>query len=253
MKAFLIEDEPAALDRLKQLLIELDSAIEFVGECDSVEAALLELPKANMDVIFTDVQLADGNCFEIFENYKSSCPVIFITAYNEHAISAFKVNATDYILKPLKKVDLEQALSKIRINKAPSNASSIDYQKLAQAILEEEGKYNKRYLIRFGEQIRMIHSDEIAYIFTIQKANFIKTFVGKEYPIDKSLEQLERELDPKKFFRINRQFIVNIKSVGNMHVVSKSRVQLDLTPPYSGEEVIVSTEKSPLFKDWLEA
>lgn len=253
MKAFLIEDEPAALDRLKQLLTELDSAIEFVGECDSVESALLELPKANMDVIFTDVQLADGNCFEIFENYKSSCPVIFITAYNEHAISAFKVNATDYILKPLKKIDLEQALSKIRINKAPSNTSSIDYQKLAQAILEEEGKYNKRYLIRFGEQIRMIHSDEIAYIFTIQKANFIKTFVGKEYPIDKSLEQLERELDPKKFFRINRQFIVNIKSVGNMHVVSKSRVQLDLTPPYSGEEVIVSTEKSPLFKDWLEA
>ncbi|MEZ4799600.1 MAG: LytTR family DNA-binding domain-containing protein [Flavobacteriales bacterium] len=253
MRAFLIEDEPAALERLKQLLSELDSSIQFAGECDSIESALLELPNASMDVIFTDVQLADGNCFEIFENFKPSCPVIFITAYNEHAISAFKVNATDYLLKPLKKAELEIALSKISVNKAPISTGNIDYQKLAQAILEEEGRYNKRYLIRFGEQIRMIQSDEIAYIFTIQKSNFFKTFTGKEYPIDKSLEQLERELDPKKFFRINRQFIVNIKAVGNMHVVSKSRVQLDLTPPYSGEEVIVSTEKSPLFKDWLEA
>jgi DNA-binding LytR/AlgR family response regulator len=127
----------------------------------------------------------------------------------------------------------------------------IDYSKLALAIIAEEKKFDRRYLIRFGEHIRSITSDEIAYIYTVQKAVFLVLFTGKEYPFDKSLEQLEKELNPSKFFRINRQFIVNIKSVGNMHVVSKSRVQIDLNPPFKGEEVIVSTEKSPLFKDWL--
>lgn len=253
MKAFLIEDEPSALERLSKLLQELSPSVSIAGDTDSVEGALNWLnANASPDVIFTDIQLADGMCFEIFEKWKPTCPVIFITAYNEHALQAFQVNAIDYLLKPLKKVDLERALEKIGVKKEePSIIQQIDYNKLAAAIIAEEKKFEKRYLIRYGEQIRTVSSDDIAYIYTTHKAVFLVTFGGKEYPFDKSLETLEKELAPAKFFRINRQFIVNIKSVGHMHVVSKSRVQLDLNPPFKGEEVIVSTEKSPLFKEWL--
>jgi two-component system LytT family response regulator len=251
MRTLLIEDETSAMERLKSLLTQINPDIIVVGECDSVESAV-DWFKSNPqpDVVFTDVQLGDGTCFEIFNQVQTNCIIVFITAFNEHAIEAFRVNATDYLLKPLKKEELEKALQKVAKRIVPTT-SDIDYSKLAKAILEEQNKFEKRYLIRYGEQIRTITSNDIAYIYTTQKAVFMVTFSGKEYPIDKSLENLEKELDPKKFFRINRQFIVNIKSIGHMHTASKSRVKLDLNPPYSAEEVIVSTEKSPLFKDWL--
>jgi two-component system, LytTR family, response regulator LytT len=251
MRALLIEDEPSAMDRMKQMLLQIDESVEIVGECDSVDSAVQWLNGNPVpDVIFTDVQLGDGNCFEIFDHSTIGCPVVFITAYNEHALEAFRVNATDYLLKPLKKEELERAYTKL-VKQSSVQLNNIDYNKLAKAILTEQSKFDRRYLIRYGEQIRTVTSEDIAYIYTTQKAVFLVTHAGKEYPVDKSLEMLEKELDPKKFFRINRQFIVNIRSIGNMHTVSKSRVQLDLNPPFHGEDVIVSTEKSPIFKDWL--
>jgi DNA-binding LytR/AlgR family response regulator len=251
MKIFLIEDEPAAMERMESLMHQINPNITICGRADSVESALDWLTNnPNPDAIFTDVQLGDGTCFEIFETFKPKSKVVFVTAYDEHALAAFKVNASDYLLKPLKKEELQIALQKVSKTSAIS-ADDIDYDKLAQSILAEQNKYEKRYLIRYGEQIRTVTSDDLAYIYTTHKAVFLVTFAGKEYPFDKSLETLEKELDPKKFFRINRQFIINIKSVGHMHTVSKSRVQLDLTPPFKGDEVIVSTEKSPLFKEWL--
>jgi two-component system LytT family response regulator len=251
MRVFLIEDEPLALDRLSSMIREIDHEVEICGDADSVESALNWLNNnASPDVIFTDVQLADGTCFDLFSKYKPKCPVVFITAFNHFAIEAFKVNAQDYLLKPLKKNELVAAYNKVLGQKQPL-LKEIDYSKLAQAILQEEQKYDRRYLIRFGEQVRSVNSDEIAYIYTTHKAVFLVLFTGKEYPLDKTMDQLEKELDPKKFFRINRQFILNLKSIGNMHVVSKSRVHIDLNPPFKGDDVIVSTEKSPLFKEWL--
>lgn len=251
MRIFLIEDEPLALDRLKSMIRKSSHEAEIVGDADSVETAYEWLKSNNSpDLIITDVQLADGSCFELFARFSPTCPLIFVTAYNHYAIEAFKVNALDYLLKPVKAEELEEALSKAQKQLKPT-LQGIDYNKLAQAILQEESKYDRRYLIRYGEQIRTVHSDEIAYIYTIQKAIFLVLFTGKEYPLDKTMDVLESELDPKKFFRINRQFIINIKSIGQMHTVSKSRVQLDLTPPFKGDDVIVSTEKSPIFKEWL--
>ena len=251
MRAFLIEDEPAALERLKQLLADSGYPVTIVGDADSVEGALSWLTtNPSPDVILTDVQLADGTCFDLFARHSPRCPVIFITAYNHYAIEAFKVNAQDYLLKPLKKDDLGRALEKVS-GQVSTLLPTIDYTRLAQAILQEETKHERRYLIRYGEHIRTVHSDEIAYIYTTQKAVFLVLFSGKEYPLDKTLDNLEKELDPKKFFRINRQFIVSIKAIGSMHVVSKSRVQLELNPPFKQDDVIVSTEKSPLFKEWL--
>jgi two-component system response regulator LytT len=251
MKIFLIEDEPMAMLRLKQLLMEIDKTVEIVGDADSVEQALSWLDSNTLpDAIFTDVQLADGTCFDLFSKFTPKCPVVFITAYNHFAVEAFKVNAQDYILKPLKKEELEKALQKVSRHITPI-LSNLDYSKLAQAIIQEEQKFDRRYLIRYGEQVRTVHSDEIAYIYTTHKAIFLVLTSGKEYPLDKTMDNLEKELDPKKFFRINRQFIVSLKSIGNMHVVSKSRIQIELHPPHKEDDVIVSTEKSPIFKEWL--
>lgn len=251
MKIFLIEDEPIALNRLKQMIQESGQNADIIGDADSVESALEWLGKHDVpDLILTDVQLADGTCFDLFNQYQPKCPVIFITAFNHFAVEAFRINAKDYLLKPLKQEDLNTALDKVKKQMTPA-LTSLDYVKLAQAILQEEQKYDRRYLIRYGEQVRTVHSDEIAYAYTTQKAVFIVLFTGKEYPLDKTMDQLEKELDPKKFFRINRQFVVGLKSIGHMHVVSKSRVQIELNPPFKQDDVIVSTEKSPLFKEWL--
>lgn len=251
MKVFLIEDEPIALNRLKQMISDSGFAVEIAGDADSVDTALEWLRTHDSpDLILTDVQLADGTCFDLFNQFQPNCPVVFITAFNHYAVEAFKLNAKDYLLKPLKQEDLDNALEKVKKQMTPA-LTNLDYVKLAQAILKEEQKFDRRYLIRYGEQVRTVQSDEIAYIYTTQKAVFLVLFTGKEYPLDKTMDQLEKELDPKKFFRINRQFIVNLKSIGNMHVVSKSRVQIDLNPPFKQDDVIVSTEKSPLFKEWL--
>ena len=250
MNIFLIEDEPAALDRLKALIAEVNPSYLIAGETDSVEGGLDWLrSNPTPGCIITDIQLADGMCFDLFKQFSPQCPVLFITAYNNYALEAFQVNAVDYLLKPIKKEDLQKALEKVQLRKP--GISEIDYSKLARAILEEEQKYQRRYLIRYGDQIRTVQSDEIAYFYTTQKSVFLVTFAGKMLPFDKSLDALEQELDPKKFFRINRQFIINMKSIGHMHSVSKSRVQLELQPAYKEGDVIVSTEKSPLFKAWL--
>jgi DNA-binding LytR/AlgR family response regulator len=251
MRILLIEDEPSAMERLKQLLFEIDPDTVIAGEADSLEAAFSWFDKNELpDVILSDIQLGDGNSMDLFEQLRPACPVVFITAFSEYAIQAFRANAIDYLLKPLKKDELSLTLDKIRL-RIQSHAASIDYRKLAQAIIQEENKYARRYLIRFGEQIRSVTSADIAYAYTMQKAVFVTLHSGKSYPLDKPLDAIERELDPKKFFRINRQFIVGIHSIGQMHITTKSRVQLELIPPFKDEEVIVSTEKSPLFKLWL--
>lgn len=251
MRAVIFEDEPAAMLHLKKMLKSIHADIDFIGEADSVAGAndLLKTIK-NPDVIFTDVQLADGTCFEIFGHAQPGCPVIFTTAYNEYAIQAFKVNAVDYLLKPIKKSELEQSIARLITNKN-IRKEQIDYQKLAEAILAQEQKYDKRYVVRFGEHVRSFSSSEIAYCYAMQKSVFVATHSGKHYPLDKSLDQMESELNPRDFFRINRQFIVHINSIGNMSVVSKSRVKIELIPPFQHDEVIASTEKSPAFKEWL--
>ncbi|MFN0032202.1 MAG: LytR/AlgR family response regulator transcription factor [Flavobacteriales bacterium] len=251
MKVLLIEDEPPAMERMKMLLLALQPEIQIAGECDSVETALHYLrTQPTPDVIFTDVQLADGTCFDLFQHVNPPCPVVFITAFNHYAIEAFRVNAIDYLLKPLKKEELAKALTKLGATQA-TPPLQIDYTKLAQSIIAENQRQDKRYLIRYGEQVRTISSSDMAYIYTTSKAVFAVLHTGKEYPLDKTLDQLERELSSRNFFRINRQFIVNIKAIGHMHIVSKSRVQLELLPPFANDAVIVSTEKSPLFKEWL--
>lgn len=248
MRTLIIEDEPAAAENLKRLITQHLPEASIVGITDTIISTIewLENEPAP-DIIFTDVQLADGLCFEIFKTHQPKCPIIFTTAYNEYAINAFKVRAVDYLLKPIKKQEFADTVERIK----STHQQTLDLNEIREALEVEYPNYSHRYIIRFGDHIRTITSEDIAYLYTLQKGIFVVTHEGKTYPLDKSLEQMEQELDPKNFFRINRQFIVSLAAVGNMQLVSKSRLKIELKPKFSEGEVISSTERSPLFKAWL--
>lgn len=246
MKVLIIEDEAAAARRLAKLVNEIDPEIEILEQLDSIESTILWFEKHPMpDLIFMDIHLADGSSFELFNHVEITSPVIFTTAYDQYALQAFKVNTIDYLLKPLKKAELEQALSKYRKQRNPEK---LDYNALANAMQRDE--YNKRFLIRFGQTIKVIEFRDAAFFYTEDKITFLVTREGKRYPVEQSLERLDEMADPRTFFRINRQFIVNIESIREMYAYSKSRVKLILDPPCD-KETVVSTERSPGFKRWL--
>lgn len=246
MKVLIIEDEQMAAERLQDLLTEIDPTIEVVEQLDSIESTVQWLCENPMpDLLFFDIHLADGNSFKIFQHVKITKPVIFITAYDEYAIKAFQVNAIDYLLKPIKKPELQKAIEKYRAWKQPAD---LDYEKI-QAIMGEKLP-EKRFLIRFGQTIKVVDIQDVAYFYTSDKITFLVTKEGKRYPIDYSLEQLASIADPRNFFRANRQFIVHITAIGEMLSHSKSRVKIVLHPPCEFD-VVVSSERSPLFKKWL--
>lgn len=246
MKILIIEDEAAAVRRLTKLLAEIDPAAEVVDALDSIEATLSYLNvNALPDLFFFDIHLADGSSFEIFQHVEISKPIVFTTAFDEYALQAFRVNAIDYLLKPIKRAELEKALQKYRNWHQPA---PVDYQKLADAMRVPAA--GKRFLIRFGQTFKVVDIRDVAYFFTRDKITFLVNKKGKRYPIDYSLEQLVELADPQKFFRINRQFIVNIEAIREMYAFSKARVKLTLDPPCD-VETVVSTERSPVFKKWL--
>lgn len=249
MKVLIIEDEPAAARRLQKMLTDFDEKIEVLEQLDGIESTIIWLSESHPkpDLIFMDIHLSDGSCFEIFKLIKIDSPIIFITAYDQYALDAFKVNAIDYLLKPIKEEDLQHALEKFEKFRPGGN---LDYEALAKAIRQEQDNFQKRFLIRLGQSIKVVEISDVAYFYTQEKITFLTTKSGKRYPVDYSLEKLDTIADPKKFFRINRQFIVNIDAITEMYAYSKSRVKLKLDPT-TDSDTIVSTERSPHFKKWL--
>lgn len=248
----IIEDEAAAAARLRKLVLELRPAAEHLHTLDTVEAAvewLEENPEA-YDLLLMDVQLADGISFEIFQEVKVQQPVIFTTAYDAYALQAFRVNGLDYLLKPIKSEELKQALE--RFDKLRKSSPALDYHKLAEMLRPSEKSYQKRLLVKIGETFKALDVQEAAYFYAHEKVIFLRQHTGREYPLDHNLDQLEALLDPAQFFRINRQYIINIKAIQSMHAWSKSRLKLVLQPEPPGETV-VSTYRTGDFKAWLEA
>ena len=246
MKVLLIEDESAAARRLTKMLQEIAPEVEVIDCLDSIEHSLnwlMENPEP--DLILMDIHLADGSSFEIFQHVEVKSPVIFITAFDQYALQAFKVNAVDYLLKPIKREELEEAMTRIQRWK---KMEGINYKQLAEAM--QQGGWNKRFLIRLGQNFRVVELKEAAYFYTENKITFLIARNGKRYPLDYSLEKLEEMLPDDQYFRINRQFIIGIEAIQEMYSVSKSRVKLRLNPPCD-IETIVSTERSPVFKKWL--
>jgi DNA-binding LytR/AlgR family response regulator len=246
----IIEDEEAAVRRLQKMITEVLPEVNLLPSIATIRSAIERLktnPKP--DLVFLDVHLADGQSFEIFKEVNVSCPIIFTTAYDQYALEAFKVNSIDYLLKPIKKEELQRAINKF-VNLSGTAAPDIDIQKLLLSLKQEKANYKERFAVKYGEHIKTIETTEAAYFYTENKSNFLITKDNKRYPIDYNLDQHEELLDPKKFFRINRQFIIGFHSITEMFTYSKSRVLVKLNPA-SKLETIVSTERSAEFKAWL--
>lgn len=253
MTILIIEDEEPAFRRLQKMLKEIEPDHVLIDQIVSVSSAVKWFKENNApDLIISDIQLSDGISFEIFKQVDVKCPVIFTTAYDQYAIEAFKVNSIDYLLKPVKKEELQKAVTKFRsLIPAAASQPSIDINKLLQSLQPASGQdYKKRFVVRYGEHIKTIDIEEVVYFYTEDKATFLCTKDARRFVIDFNLDTLDSMLDPKIFFRINRQYIISIHSIAEMFAYSKSRVLIKLTPP-AKHETIVSTERSADFKHWL--
>jgi two-component system, LytTR family, response regulator LytT len=251
LRILLIEDEEPAAKRLQKMIQEIETAAEIPQSIVSVASGLAWFANNTMpDLIFSDIQLSDGLSFEIFKELDITCPVIFTTAYNQYAIEAFKVNSIDYLLKPIKKEELESAFKKFRKLKS-AGGSTFSIDKLLQTLQPSmKPEYKKRFVVKYGEHIKTINIEEVVYFYTEDKINFLCTKDARRYVIDFNLDALDNMLDPKIFFRINRQYIIAIYSIADMLSYSKSRVLIKLAPP-ARHETIVSTERAADFKHWL--
>jgi DNA-binding LytR/AlgR family response regulator len=251
INVLILEDEEAAAKRLQKMLGELMPEAEIVGSITSIVASVQWFKSNPMpQLVLADIQLADGSSFEIFKQVNVDCPIIFTTAYDQYALQAFKQNSVHYLLKPVKKEELKEAIEKFRKVQGGKQPATVDFEKMLATMTKSDNIYKERFIIRFGEHIKTIEIKDIAYFYTENKANFAVLKDGKRYPVDNNLDELEQLINPKNFFRINRQFIIGYHAITEMISYSKSRVLIKLNPP-TKLETIVSTERSSSFKSWL--
>lgn len=251
MKVVIIEDEKLAANHLEKMITKYDPSVEVLAKLESVEDSIDWFTShGDPDLIFLDIHLDDGLSFSIFEKVKVNAPIIFTTAYDEYAIKAFKMRSIDYLLKPILPEELYNAINKYKEWKKP-DTSPIDMQSLIDLISQKEPAYKTRFSISVGEKIKSVGIEQVAYFYSTQGITFLVTNNNLHYPVDLSLEQLTDQLDPKEFFRINRQFLIRLGSIRNVHVFPKSRLKIDLNPAYEGE-IFVSIDKVTRFKTWLD-
>ena len=249
MNVLIIEDEKIAANNLEKMLYKIDKNINVQSKIDSIEESVKWLSNNNTDLIFLDIHLADGLCFKIFEQVKIKTPIIFTTAYDQYAIKAFKVNSIDYLLKPIEHKQLEQSLEKFKELNQTQNAKTIDFEELIN-FYNNKVNYQERFIVRYAQKIKSIKTNDIAYFYVNDENVFLCTKDNNNYPIDYSLDKLENIINPKDFFRVNRQFIVNISSIENMYSLSKSRIKIELKPKFNNG-IIVSFSRMSDFRKWL--
>jgi DNA-binding LytR/AlgR family response regulator len=249
IRTLIIEDEEPAALRLEKLLMHTYSEITVIEKLDSIESSVKWLEKnPPPDLILLDIQLADGLSFEIFKKTKVDSFIIFTTAYDEYAIQAFELNSIDYLLKPINKEKLASALQKF--HRFANSKPDFNIDELLKVIEEKKSSFKKRFAINFGNRIKSVETDEISYFYSLVKNTFVCTFEGNHYPVDFSLDKLEELLSTENFFRINRQYIVHFKSIEKIHVLSKSRLEIEVKK--SKEKLLVSTAKSHQFREWID-
>lgn len=257
MKVLIIEDEELAVKKLRKTLAIVDSSAEVVGIADSIQSSVTWLENnPSPDLILMDIELSDGQSFEIFDKVDVKSTVIFTTSYDEFALKAFKVNSVDYLLKPIQKEDLLIALDKFEKMKnlyggsngnAPLNMDSL-VKELQQKLQPKE--YRKRFLVKHAQKLVSIEVDDITYFYSDGRLNFFKTLDNKKFVVDYTMDELEDMLDPEKYFRISRSFYVSIASVDQIHDYFGNRLLLHLKPVVD-KEALVSREKVTDFKKWL--
>lgn len=253
MKILLIEDEPQAAQRLEKLVKTVIPHAVIVSTLDTVKSAVRWFQSSPApELIFMDIQLADGISFSIFEQVEVNVPVIFTTAYDEYALQAFKVNSIDYLLKPIDEEGLRAAIKKydsLTSPRAMAPDKMMESISLAMQMLSK--KYKERFVIKVGEHLKSVEVGEMQFFFSLEKTTFAQTRDGRKHILDFTLDQLEELLDPKKYFRINRKYIIAIDSIQDMISYTNSRLKLVLRNN-DDQDVIVARERVQEFKEWLD-
>jgi DNA-binding LytR/AlgR family response regulator len=251
MNVLIIEDEKPSARRLKRMLEKLEVTVHQM--LHSVEEAIQWFANnPHPDLIFLDIQLSDGLSFEIFDEVTIKSAIIFTTAYDEYALQAFKLNSVDYLLKPIDEEELRAAVQKFRELKPAGRNVQLTFDDIKKLLVNPlEREYKKRFTTTIGQHIKMIPVDEIECFYSENKGTYAHTVDGRDYLLDTTLEQLEEELEPASFYRVNRTFIVSINAINDIISYTNSRLQLKLNN-YKAQDVIVARERVKDFKLWLE-
>jgi DNA-binding LytR/AlgR family response regulator len=254
MNVVIIEDEQLSAERLKTLLENIDDDMRVLAVLDSVKTAVLWFRQNEKpDLVFMDIQLADGLSFDIFDKIRIEYPVIFITAYQEYAIRAFKVNSVDYLLKPVAEEDLRSAISKYQNFYKQEQATPVIEKEMLLSIKQMiSNPYKSRFMVKVGDRIKSVDVTDIPYFFSLEKGTYLHTSDGRNYVIDYSLDALGDLLDPSLFFRINRRYIITHRSIVEMITLSGSKLKVQLINS-KDENVYISRDRLPSFKAWLDA
>lgn len=250
MRVVIIEDEWEASEHLSSLLYEIDPSIEIIKKIDTVHQSIEFFKNnQNFDLIFMDIHLADGISFEIFKDVEIQKPVVFTTAYDQYAIKAFKVNSIDYILKPLIKTEIEQALNKFKNQKEEITNKDL-FHNLYQEFTKTTKTYKTTFLVQYKDALYPIATSDLAGFFIDNGIVKGSIFEGKTYIITRTMEQLEDDLNPVDFYRINRQFILQRSSIKKIDYYFNGKLKIKTEPSFDGD-LIVSKAKASDFKKWL--
>jgi two-component system LytT family response regulator len=247
MKVIIIEDEAPAAERLKKMLQESAGDIEVIRVLSTLSAAIAWIGANPLpDLIFMDIQLSDGLSLDLAKIVRIDCPVIFITAYDEYWQEAFEYNSIEYLLKPLKKEKLEAALHKFNELKeyfAGRYRDLMDYQGSGR-------KYKDRFLVRRGGEYVPIKTADVSFFYASHKLVCLVRKDGTKFILDHSLSDIEKQVDPDEFYRVNRKYLVNLQAIRRIHALSKSKLTIEVAPP-AAEELVISSENSSGFKKWI--
>ncbi|HEX7753830.1 MAG TPA: LytTR family DNA-binding domain-containing protein [Niabella sp.] len=253
MQVLIIEDELLLARQLKKMLMEIDPAIVVSAITHSVEESVQLLKqRPSPDLILMDVELADGQSFEIFQQVPVTAPVIFTTAYDEFALKAFKLNSIDYLLKPVNQEELKTAIYKFRNTQYQTGiAENMEtlFEEI-QKLQQQASGYRERFLVKYGAKMISVDVTTIAYIFSEGGLSYLRTDQGQKFILDYTLDELERMLSPRHFFRANRKYILNSRSVVAVRSWFNQKLIAEIKPAVD-ENVVISRERAPLFRTWL--
>lgn len=253
MNILIVEDEPLAVQKLVKLLNAVDATVQVVGTTDGIESTVDWLNRNPFpDLILMDIELSDGQSFEIFNLVSVPCPVVFTTSYDESAVKSFQINRFDYLLKPIKKEELEEVLRKYQAQ-TPSRSTSTDIGELVEDLRKQTQKpeFRSQFLARHHQQLVSIDAVDVSFFYAKDDTTYLYSRDNKRYLVDYSLDALEQFLEPSRFFRINDQFIVELRAVSQIHAYLNGQLKLDLKSGGLVHDIVVSRDRTRDFKAWL--
>ena len=255
MKIAIIEDEPKIAESLKLILMEIDSSISVMKILSSVKSSVewLRVNQSRCDLLFMDINLTDGLSFEIFNQIESNTPIVFVTAYDQYALDAFRVNGVDYILKPFDKTKIKQSLKKFKsLTRTGSNPISAESLQHLLEVVASKTITNKRksYLVYHQDKLIPLSVDDISWFYKSNQVTYACTISNKKYIIDDTLDKIQSEVSSENFYRANRQFIVSKNAIENIAIYFNGRLIVNILPK-PDEKILVSKAKATDFKNWL--